>query len=169
MTSWTDETKEQALDIYAEHGPAEAAKQTGVPYRTVHRWARKANLSYATAKKEHVERLTRHRAELAERLYTEAGQLLDQLHHTTTDRKVVTSRGEPPAIVDVDLDKPRFADQKHIVTSAAIAIDKAQLLTGEATERTEATTTEGDIWSKARDEYGDEMVDELKERRTKAV
>jgi len=39
--SYTDEQKQAALDAYAEHGPAEASRLTGVPTKTIASWARR--------------------------------------------------------------------------------------------------------------------------------
>lgn len=38
-TVWTPEQKAAALDLYAQHGAAEAAKATGIPSGTIKAWA----------------------------------------------------------------------------------------------------------------------------------
>jgi|GEM_PF-3464446 len=64
-------------------------------------------------------------------------------------------------IVDVELPQPTAADQKAMVTSAAILIDKIQLVTGEATSRNE----NGPIDRAALQARAAQIRDELAERR----
>jgi hypothetical protein len=88
--------------------------------------------------------------ELAGRLLTEIGLLLDQLHEPSVERKVVTlpgkillqldDEGEPYlasawTVAEVQRDRPTVAEQKSIMVTAAIAVDKVQVLTGGATHR----------------------------------
>lgn len=88
--------------------------------------------------------------ELAGRLLTEIGGLLDQLHEPSVERKVVTLPGkilinideeaEPElasawTVAEVRRDRPTVAEQKTIMMTAAIAVDKVQVLTGGATHR----------------------------------
>jgi hypothetical protein len=40
-TTYTDEQKHTALAAYAEHGPAEAERLTGIPRKTIASWARR--------------------------------------------------------------------------------------------------------------------------------
>lgn len=65
-------------------------------------------------------------------------------------------------LVEVEMDEPSPADKKALVTSMAILIDKAQLLAGEATSRTES----GPIADRAAAEARVRQIrDELAERR----
>lgn len=87
------------------------------------------------------------RLQMAARLREEVHQLLDRINAPTTYKhvKVVAQGGElgqAVEVVDVELDLPTAGDTKALVTSAAILVDKLQLLTGEATERTEHMTGE---------------------------
>lgn len=81
------------------------------------------------------------RLQLAARMRDEVQQLLDRINAPTTYKYVKTvGQGEgrqEVEIVDVEMDLPNAADTKALVTSAAILIDKLQLLTGQATERHE--------------------------------
>lgn len=90
---------------------------------------------------------TEDRQQLAARLREEVHQLLDRINSPTTYKhvKVVSQgaeAGQVVEVVDVDLELPTAADTKALVTSAAILVDKLQLLTGEATERVDHTGSE---------------------------
>lgn len=95
----------------------------------------------AAARQHNTEVNDESRKQLAGRLLDEVHGLLDRINAPTTYKHVkVVNQGEGMGstveVVDVDLDLPTPTDTKALVTSAAILIDKLQLLTGEATERT---------------------------------
>jgi transposase-like protein len=48
---YTDEERTKALDLYLEHGPAEAGRRTGISARTIATWARRAGLKSESAAK----------------------------------------------------------------------------------------------------------------------
>lgn len=80
------------------------------------------------------------REQMAGRLREEVHQLLDRINAPTVYKHVkVVNQGEGMGstveVVDVELPLPSAVDTKALVTSAAILIDKLQLLTGQATER----------------------------------
>lgn len=141
-------TKTRALAIYVERGPRDAAAETGVPVGTISSWAKRAGLqsqageNLAAAVEARSLRLELKRSELAERMYDESAKLLDQLWRPTTYFKIVTvGTGDGTSDVAVgraEVEQPTFRDQQAIMTSVGIAVDKAQLLSGEATERSEA-------------------------------
>ncbi len=75
---YTDQDRDHAVKLYTEHGTAEASRRTGIPARTILRWAKTAGVvSRANAKKTapataelralSVERRVRVRAALLER------------------------------------------------------------------------------------------------------
>lgn len=139
----SDETKATALAIYERSGPGAAADQTGVTQRTVTRWAKAAGLSFDPTKKaaapDLMLSLSEYRAETALRLYREANALLDQLHEPHIERKAMTvshgaHKGQEVEIVDIELDKPRYSDQRQIMTAVGIALDKAHHLSGGAAD-----------------------------------
>lgn len=66
-------------------------------------------------------------AALRDQLFAEA-----MVHHFTKDGDFATG----------ELGQPTFADKQRIVTSMAILVDKVQLLTGQATARTEQLSGE---------------------------
>jgi transposase-like protein len=143
--SYTDAEKANALSLYVDHGTAEAARQTGIAKGTIAAWASRAGV--ATLAPENLQAATEmklldmdaRKAELAADLMGDVQRLRAQLFAPCKIRKVVTlSGGDRPAtaeIVDVNLDQPTFVDQRAIMTTLAIAVDKIQILTGAATER----------------------------------
>lgn len=162
-TAWTDDQRNQALAVYVTDGPAAAAAATGIPRGTIASWAHRAGVhSVATEKLttalelQHLT-LAARRAELAERLYAEAGALLDQLWTPAT----VHSFDKDGGFHTGELDEPTFRDKQAIVTSAAILVDKAQLLSGEATERPDGSM----MTTEERRARLTGLVDELETRR----
>ncbi len=162
---YEQDEKDEALAIYAEHGPAEAAHRTGIPYNTIRQWSRVAGLTAPNYKNaatpEHRKRLSILQAETAERLYVEANQLLDKMYEPTVEKKAISYAALGTyEVAEIERDSPTFSEQKNIMTSAAIAIDKAQLLAGEATDRSERIDP-----VKARERV-EKAFDELAARRT---
>lgn len=100
--------------------------------------------------------------DMADDLVLKAQRLLDQAFQPAVRREVkLIGRGQgisEAEIIDVDMAEPSPSDKQRLITSAAILIDKAQLLTGGATERTETVSTreqaEGRI-KQLRDELAD--------------
>lgn len=90
------------------------------------------------------------RSQLAARLHEEVHTLLDRINAPTIYHHVkVVNQGEKMGstteIVDVETPTPNASDTKALVVSAAVLIDKLQLLTGQATERTEQVGGEIDL------------------------
>lgn len=94
-------------------------------------------------------------------------RLVEQVFEPTLRKEVkVVAGGEGAGsyveVVEVDMDEPSAAEKKALVTSAAILIDKLQLLTGEATSRSET----GPITDRAAaEERVRHIRDEIAERR----
>lgn len=122
-SNWTREQKAEALALHRDHGPAEAARRTGIPKPTIASWARRAGVhSDATDGAERT-RVARRAAE--EAWATRRARLADkmgQLAETLADRAF-------------DADESR--DAKQLVEAAEKAGGMAQLLTGGATGRVE--------------------------------
>lgn len=154
-TKTTPEQKAEALAIYAEHGPAEASRRTGIRAGTIAIWAKRAGVT-ATRRETIVAavetaRLTlaQQRAELAADLLSDARKLRASIwspmmafHWGSTserDHSVVTTRTE---FMEHEIGQPTPNDQKNLLLAAAIAIDKSNLLAGEATSRTEHLNAE---------------------------
>jgi hypothetical protein len=103
----------------------------------------------AAARARRLDRAQELRDELALGLLDDACRLRDQLFRPITYTKPMTrslgseggeggaNLGQEIEIVRYTEDQPTFRDQQAIATSVAIVIDKAMLLLGEVTERTE--------------------------------
>lgn len=150
-TRWSDEQRTHALDLLATQSPADVAKATGIPKRTLHQWASDHGLSVTTAQaqaktaraREVLEAVTAEkRADLAAGLLADAQRLRTQLFAPVVEKRAMAINaggdlGQDIEIAEVPLDRPTPTDQVKIMTAVAIAVDKIQLLTGEATERHE--------------------------------
>lgn len=152
---YDDDTRERALQLYIERGVKDAADVLGIPAGTIASWAKRAGVqteapeNLAAAVEARSLRLELRRGELAERLYDEANKLLGELWKPTEYVKIVTV-GVGDGVSDVavgraTVEQPTFRDQQAIMTSVGIAVDKAQLLSGEATERSEANGSPFDL------------------------
>lgn len=143
--TYTGEQRHTALAVYAEHGAAEAARQTGIPRGTISAWAsrqhpadpgdtaameRRAQLADA----HEVQRLTltQRRALLADLLLAEAERCVRDARrpymvHSWKDGQIVTGT----------LPKPPALERQRLISAAGDAVERAQLLTGGATSRPE--------------------------------
>jgi hypothetical protein len=115
--------KAQALAIYREHGPTRAAERTGVSPGAVTKWAQAAGIESVSSEETMV------RVQAA-RLKWEERRL-----------EIVHEMGEKAAqaLAEVGqyLDEHKPLNAKNSATTMAILVDKAQLLSGGATARTE--------------------------------
>lgn len=150
--TYTDQQRADALELYLQHGLAEAARLYSVPRGTLSSWAVRAGVqtdaAVAAAQREQTdaararwaEVTQEHREELAGRLLAEVHTLLDQVQEPTTYYRVVTlsggqGAGASAAVVPVDVPHPLAKDQQARVAAVASLVEKLQLLTGQATER----------------------------------
>lgn len=145
----TDEQKARALELYQTDGPTEAGRQTGIDKSTITRWAKDAGLSTLGTEKTRAATEARiastadRKARLAADLLDDLERLRLQLFEPCVERKAMAISGgmhEPGRveIVDIDRDQPTFVEQKQIMTTLAIGVDKVLLMTGEATARIES-------------------------------
>lgn len=138
MTTYTPEQRAEALTLYAKHGPGEAARRTGIKRGTISVWAQRAgvtcNSRETMAAAREVAVLTRQERtiRLSASLLAVAEREIEGLTKPVHTRKVAASG----KLIEWD-DLPEPADRRQMVTIAAIAIDKSQLLVGEATSRVE--------------------------------
>lgn len=147
---YTEAEKAEALKAYAQQGPTAASEATGIPMGTIAAWA--VRKGYAKERHENaVGAVNAATTDLAVRRLELAHGLLDDIAHLRAElfapcvqrivKTVSAVAGRTEAeIVDVELDQPTFAEQTRIMTSIGIAVDKAQLLSGAATSRTETLT-----------------------------
>lgn len=147
---WTDDQRTEALLLHRSVGPAEAARQTGIPKATITSWARRqgvhtnAPVEREAAVESSVLAAEARRLALAESLLGDVEGLRRRLFRPMTYVHVKTVAGPVGAgasveTVDVDMDQPVPADQLRLVQAIAALVDKVQLLTGQATERHDLT------------------------------
>lgn len=146
--TYSDQEKQAALALYLDHGAAEAARRTGIAAGTLKSWASRNGVA-SVATEQRTAAVAAAQLTLADRKLALASDLLDdaqrlraQLFAPCVMRKPMTvslgkDAGSTIDITDVELTQPCFADQRQIMTSIAIAVDKVQILTGAATEITE--------------------------------
>lgn len=120
-TTWTNDQRDAALDIYTHSGPRAASRATGVPATTISRWAQQAGIASRATEKTQARDDGRRRAWVERRgeIIDQLGDLVDALIRKTAEK-----------VEAGDLKEARYG-----ALAAAIAVDKAQLLSGGATER----------------------------------
>jgi transposase-like protein len=138
---YSDEFKAEVLETYRTDGPSEAARRHGVHKTTLLRWARAAGVVTVSGTKKATEAaceaLEAVRARLRTKLALRADEMLDRLNEPMT---VYVGSGANPTPVEIA--RPNASTCRDFATTAAILIDKLQLLSGEATERVEQHTTD---------------------------
>jgi hypothetical protein len=156
---WTELQKQRAMELFEQHGAAEASKQTGIPIATISSWARRAGKTASSPERS---------AQVAAKLHTIAerkgalvlGMLSDierlrlQLFAPTVEKKAMVvslghAAGSELQIAEVELDHPTFAGQNQIVASLTTLLDKVLLLSGDATARIEQTGVAAESRAKA--------------------
>lgn len=152
MGKWSDTDRAHALDLLRNGNTlADTARQTGIPKRTVSDWARAEGIETSTPQaraktaraREVLEAVTAEkRADLAAGLLADAQRLRAELFAPCVEKRAMAvnqggDQGQEIEVAEVPLDRPTPTDQVKIMTAVAIAVDKIQLLTGEATERHE--------------------------------
>lgn len=149
--TYTEDDKANAVALCIEVGPTEASKRLDIPKSSIASWltpddqvvmAERVTAKTRAATEARARQLDAERMALALDLMDDIGRLRAQLFDPCVERKVVTLAGSKDEtgsweIVDIERDAPTFSDQKAIMTTLAIAVDKVQVLTGEATERIE--------------------------------
>lgn len=143
MAQWTAEQREVAVGLLRAGGTiADVHRRTDIPKPTLSRWASEAGIDVPGAERVQ-EAATATRLAWAQR----RGQLVDRIG----------------SVVETLLDRIESADDdsdpRGNATAFGILVDKAQLLSGGVTSRSEQLSAE-----RAREELA-EMVDELEERR----
>lgn len=147
---YTDDERAEALRLLAQVGKAEAARRTGIPSGTIASWGSRLSVAAPSVEAQlpalqaKATTIAQRKAALAERMLGKAEAILGQLDASVVEKhvKVVSmghAQGSSVEIVDVTYDRPPTADQKRIVDTVAVLVDKIQLLTGDVTARTELT------------------------------
>lgn len=144
---WTDEQRQAALEAYRLRGPAAASDELGIPRETIKSWAKRSGLRApvtGAARQEAVEAaeltLETRRLAMAEGLADDVERLRARLFASMSYAhvKVVSGGKDAAAEVEtvwVECDMPTPADQLNLLRAIGTAVDKMQLLSGEATSR----------------------------------
>lgn len=124
--TYTPSQKAEALRLLAEVGKAEAARRSGIPAGTIAAWGSRTGVSAPTPE--------------AMRPQVEARQL------AWTERKVAIASGlgEAAQLAVEELTtriRNKTIGDRELIAALTALVDRAQLLTGEATSRTEGTLT----------------------------
>lgn len=136
--TYTDEQKAEALDLWRQHGAAEASRRCGVPSGTITSWANRAGL--ASVRSEQTRAATEakridaeaRRARIRETILERIDQVLDRMH--ASYQFVAGKDGDR-----VSLDLPPADAVRNFAVALGVLIDKYRLEMGEATGRTENT------------------------------
>jgi len=134
MTAWSSEQRTHALDLLRNGNTlAATARTTGIPKQTLSGWAKAEGLDLNGRS----EAKTREATQAAQRKWAEVrAELADQSGDAARRLLAIISR----AIDSGDMGITSARDAKDAATAMAILIDKAQLLGGGATSRTETIT-----------------------------
>lgn len=141
---WTDEERAEAIRLYEKVGPAEAARRTGIPLGTVKSLAKRAGVatgcipSLVAATTVAALTLKDRRQRFAVALQDQAEKFLDHLWAPSTsfhwgtvseqDGEVTTTRTQ---FMEHTLERPTFGDQKAIMSTICMAVDRSMKLTGD--------------------------------------
>lgn len=131
--TWTTEQRAQALELYAEHGAAAAARTTGIPSGTVKAWASRRGVQplHRIKNSEGVRAAVERRQRTAEDRRTRLVELLGEIAELGAERELELLSVESVSLRDV-------------VGARTRAIHDLQLLAGDATSRTEHTGLDAD-------------------------
>ncbi len=129
-TAYTDTERSEVLNLHGDHGTAETARRTGISTTTITRWVREAGRTVQTDQ----EKTATARAAGAERVLQawgdfREGEALQAGSTAGKARKRLAAALEDP-------DTP-VGMMKELAVVYGIMIDKAELLSGNATERVE--------------------------------
>lgn len=130
---YTDEQRVEALALLAEVGKAEASRQTGIPAGTIASWGTRHGVRAVDDVRVEAMRQAwaERRAALADRIGEVADQATEQL------AKLIATG---------------HCSAAELTRAIAVLVDRAQLLSGGATERTETTVTSHERISQITDE-----------------
>lgn len=129
-TTYTDTQRSEALDLHAEHGTAETSRRTGISSTTITRWAREAGRTVQTD----VEKTATARAAGAERVLQAWG---DFRAGEAMQAGAVAGKARNRLAEALDDPARPIGRAKELAVVYGIMIDKAELLSGNATERIE--------------------------------
>lgn len=124
---YTDEQRQRAVDLYTEHGTAEASRQTGITGRTIIRWAKDAG---AVSRD-----MTKKTAAATEALQGRNEERRERVRYLLLERT-------EHLLEAVTGDDPNGA--RNLAVAIGVLIDKYRLELGEATDRISTVTEDID-------------------------
>lgn len=133
---YTDEQKAEAVRLYLEVGPDEAAKAIGCSRRQVYRWLGRHGVTPKKPEEQRADTELRHfqrREELRDLLLDQALDMLHRMNEMHVEYR--QEDGKPEEVVHV---VPAPKDCQSYAVAAGILIDKYRLEMGESTSRTES-------------------------------
>lgn len=142
-TKYTKAQRDEALKLYAQYGAAETARRTGIKRGTLQGWASRAGITVEL--QENREQRVVAASQTWELIRADLANKIGQLAVKSADQL-----GEVLA----------NASPREAAIILAILVDKAQLLSGGPTARTESVDKRGQLA---------ELVDELAAQREKAA
>ncbi len=126
MKQWSAQDRQRAIELAREVGKTEAARQLGMPAGTIASWLHRAGIGVAPEMTERMALATAVRqVTMAERKAVLAERLATLAEKATASLAAKIEADEVSA--------------RDLVSAMTAAIDRLQLLTGEATARTETT------------------------------
>jgi hypothetical protein len=138
MTKYTDDQRRNAVNLYIQHGTAEASRRSGISTRSIKRWAKDSDVVAQARTKTDTARaeLARRNAERRERIKT---QLLEKIEDLLGRMNLphVDFKGKDAQMVTYPV--ATSGDVKNYAVSVAVLIDKYRLEMGESTLRAEIT------------------------------
>lgn len=138
---YSKKARETALKLYVEDGPGAAAKETGISRSTISKWATRAGVaddrtkSTQKATEAAAAEAARQREQIKVECRRQALEMIRRLgiRHEYFVGKEGTRR---------DLDLPTASDVREYSVAIGVLIDKAELLDGRATDRTETRSVD---------------------------
>jgi transposase-like protein len=121
--TYSDEERANAVDLYAKHGPSEAARLTNIPMKTIASWANRDGVQTSAPR-------VALSANEANRVKWETRRLEE-----ANDAGADAARVREAMVAAALAGAAKQANQLYNVYG--VLIDKAQLLSGSATSRTE--------------------------------
>jgi transposase-like protein len=127
MPKYTDTQKAAAVKLYDEHGTAETAKRTGITPRTIRRWAKDAG----HVSEDNAQKTTKARAAGAQQVAEAWGNFREA---EATGAGTTATKVRDAIVAAVDHGR-RSREARDLAVVYGILIDKAELLSGNATQR----------------------------------
>ncbi len=151
MPQYTDKQRAAAVALYDEHGTAETAKRTGINPRTIRRWAKDAG----HVSEDNAEKTTKARAAGAQQVAEAWGDF----RAAEATGAGTTATQVRDAILAAVVHGGRSRQARDLAVTYGILVDKAELLSGNATERVAVwAETEVDVELRAMVAEFDEVV-----------